>query len=121
MKSVSYDPSNGNISGEFKTPQDGKTEFTSSGPNDDLQPAELKNLEGAGRRRQVRPRELEPAHRHPALGAPARPHHRLLRLDEPARAGPDGRGHEHRPQPGEGLRRREAEDHVLATSPATSR
>ncbi len=48
MKSVSYDPSNGNISGEFKTPQDGKTEFSSSGPNDDLQPTELKNLKEQG-------------------------------------------------------------------------
>ncbi len=48
VKSVSYDPSNGNITGEFKTPQDGKTDFSSSGPNDDLQPTELKQLKDQG-------------------------------------------------------------------------
>jgi cell division protease FtsH len=44
IKSVNYDPSNGKLSGEFKTAQDGKTEFTSSGPNNDLQENQLKNL-----------------------------------------------------------------------------
>jgi cell division protease FtsH len=48
VKSVSYDPSNGHITGEFKTPQDGKEGFTSSGPNDDLQPAQLKSLAEQG-------------------------------------------------------------------------
>jgi cell division protease FtsH len=48
VKSVSYDPSNGNISGDFKSAQDGKKSFTSSGPNDDLQPTELKKLADQG-------------------------------------------------------------------------
>jgi cell division protease FtsH len=48
IKSVNYDPSNGKLSGEFKSPQDGKTEFTSSGPNNDLQEGQLENLEEAG-------------------------------------------------------------------------
>jgi cell division protease FtsH len=48
IKSVSYDPSNGHITGDFKTEQDGKKSFTSSGPNDDLQPTELKNLAKQG-------------------------------------------------------------------------
>jgi cell division protease FtsH len=48
VKSVSYDPSNGHITGEFKTPQNGKDGFTSSGPNDDLQPAQLKSLATQG-------------------------------------------------------------------------
>ena len=101
--------------------QDGKTEFTSSGPNNDLQAGAAQEPREAGRRRQVRPRGLEPARRDPAVGAAARAHHRVLRLDEPARPGPDGRGHEHRPQPGEGLQRREAEDDVRRRRRATSR
>jgi len=44
VKSVSYDPSNGNITGDFKTPQDGKSAFSSDGPNDDLQPSVLNSL-----------------------------------------------------------------------------
>ena len=48
VKTVSYDPTNGNISGDFNSPQDGKKSFTSSGPNDDLQPAEQKNLAKQG-------------------------------------------------------------------------
>ena len=37
VKKVEYDPSNGDISGEFSTEVDGAKEFTSSGPNDDFQ------------------------------------------------------------------------------------
>ncbi len=48
IKSVSYDPSNGHITGDFKTEQDGKKSFTSSGPNNDLQPTELKKLADQG-------------------------------------------------------------------------
>jgi cell division protease FtsH len=48
VKSISYDPSNGHITGEFTSAQDGKKEFTSSGPNNDLQPGQLKNLEQQG-------------------------------------------------------------------------
>ncbi|MGZ4689409.1 MAG: ATP-dependent zinc metalloprotease FtsH [Acidimicrobiia bacterium] len=48
VKSVSYDPSNGKITGEFTSAQDGKKEFTSSGPNNDLQPAQLKSLAKQG-------------------------------------------------------------------------
>jgi cell division protease FtsH len=44
VKSVSYDPSNGNITGDYKTPQDGKSAFASDGPNDDLQPSVLNSL-----------------------------------------------------------------------------
>ena len=36
VKSVKFDKDNGKITGDFKTPQHGKTEFTSSGPKDDL-------------------------------------------------------------------------------------
>ena len=36
VKSVEFDPSNGDISGSFKTEQDGAKDFTSSGPNNDL-------------------------------------------------------------------------------------
>ncbi len=48
IKSVSYDPSNGHITGDFKTEQDGKKSFSSSGPNNDLQPTELKSLKAQG-------------------------------------------------------------------------
>jgi cell division protease FtsH len=48
IKSVDYDPSNGKLSGEFKSAQNGKTAFTSSGPNNDLQEGQLKNLAKAG-------------------------------------------------------------------------
>ena len=114
MKSVSYDPSNGNITGDFKTAQDGKKSFTSSGPNNDLQPTELKNLADQGVNVKYVRESSNPLLQHPDLGA-ARcvADHRVLRVDEPTRAGPDGRGDEHRPQPGQGLRRREAEDDVL--------
>ena len=45
VKSVEFDPSNGNINGEFKQPVDGKSEFTSSGPNDDFQETTVAKLE----------------------------------------------------------------------------
>jgi len=48
VKSIEYDPTNGHISGEYRQPQDGTTEFTSSGPNDDLQEAQLAELEKQG-------------------------------------------------------------------------
>jgi cell division protease FtsH len=37
VKSVTFDPSNGKITGKFKDTQGGTTEFTSEGPNDDFQ------------------------------------------------------------------------------------
>ncbi len=49
IKSVDYDPDTGKISGKFTKPTaDGATEFTSSGPNNDLQPNELKALDAQG-------------------------------------------------------------------------
>ena len=48
VKSVEFDPSNGDISGEFKAAQDGKTKFTSSGPNDDLPAADRALLKEKG-------------------------------------------------------------------------
>ena len=57
VKSVSYDPSNGHITGSVReTRQDGKGAFTSSGPNNDLQPTQLKNLaeQGDGTSKYVR-------------------------------------------------------------------
>ena len=36
VKSIEFDPSNGDISGTFKAEQGGTKDFTSSGPNNDL-------------------------------------------------------------------------------------
>jgi cell division protease FtsH len=41
VDSIEYDPSNGNITGKFTEPRDGKDEFSSSGPNDDFQENDL--------------------------------------------------------------------------------
>ena len=65
-----------------------------------------------GHRLQLRRRRQQHPRRHPALGPAARADHRFLRLDEPPRAGTDGRGDEHRQEPGQGLQHREAEDDV---------
>ena len=48
IKSVDFDPQTGKITGKFTTKIDGQTEFTSAGPNDDLQPAALKDLAAQG-------------------------------------------------------------------------
>ncbi len=48
VKSVKYDPQTGAISGEFTKEIDGQREFSSSGPNDDLQATELKALKDQG-------------------------------------------------------------------------
>jgi cell division protease FtsH len=44
VKSVKFNKSNGKITGVYKTPQHGKKEFTSSGPNDDLQESTIRLL-----------------------------------------------------------------------------
>jgi cell division protease FtsH len=41
VTAIEYDPSNGDITGTFESPQDGKDEFSSSGPNDDFQESDL--------------------------------------------------------------------------------
>jgi cell division protease FtsH len=41
VESIEYDPSNGSITGKFTDEQDGKDEFSSSGPNDDFQESDL--------------------------------------------------------------------------------
>jgi cell division protease FtsH len=41
VESIEYDPSNGSITGKFTGEQDGKDEFSSSGPNDDFQESDL--------------------------------------------------------------------------------
>lgn len=43
VKEVTFDPETGKIKGEFKEEQDGKSNFTSTGPNDDFQ-ADVNNL-----------------------------------------------------------------------------
>jgi cell division protease FtsH len=45
VKSIEFNKSTGDINGAFKQPQNGKTEFHSSGPKDDLPAAELKTLQ----------------------------------------------------------------------------
>ena len=71
------------------------------------------SAQGEERRRQVRRHRQQPLRRHPAVGAAARADRRPVRLAQPSRrTGPDGRGDEHRAQPGEGLQHREAEDDV---------
>jgi cell division protease FtsH len=44
VKQLEFNPSNGKISGEFTAPQDGKTNFTSSGPNNDFQQSFIRQL-----------------------------------------------------------------------------
>jgi cell division protease FtsH len=48
VKSVQFNPDSGSITGDFKTPQDGKSQFTSSGPNNDFPPAEIQTLQEKG-------------------------------------------------------------------------
>ncbi len=48
VRSVQFDPENGKITGEFKTEQNGKKEFTSSGPNNDFQETEIARLDEKG-------------------------------------------------------------------------
>ncbi len=48
VSSVEFDPENGKITGEFKTEQNGKKEFTSSGPNNDFQETQIAQLEEKG-------------------------------------------------------------------------
>jgi cell division protease FtsH len=45
VESVDFDPGSGNLTGKFVDEQDGKTEFSSSGPNDDLPEEDLALLE----------------------------------------------------------------------------
>ena len=48
VASVDYDPQSGAISGKFTKAVGGQTEFNSEGPNNDLQPSELEQLEKQG-------------------------------------------------------------------------
>lgn len=48
VKSVEYNPTTGQIAGTFKKARPGTKEFTSSGPNNDLQEAQLAQLEKQG-------------------------------------------------------------------------
>ena len=48
VKSIEFNKSTGAINGVFKEPVDGKKEFTSSGPKDDLPAAELRTLQQKG-------------------------------------------------------------------------
>ncbi|MDQ6854174.1 MAG: ATP-dependent zinc metalloprotease FtsH [Actinomycetota bacterium] len=48
IKTVQFNPENGKITGEFKTAQGGKKEFTSSGPNNDFQQTEIAHLQEKG-------------------------------------------------------------------------
>ena len=121
VKSIEFNKSTGAISGTFATPVDGKTEFSSSGPKDDLPDTMLANAQQEGRRPQVRRRRQQHPRRHPAVGAAARADHRLLRVDEPARAGADGRGHEHRHAAGPRSTTPRSRRRRSTTSPATAR
>jgi cell division protease FtsH len=42
VETIEFDPSSGSISGKFTEEQDGKEEFSSSGPNDDFQESDLR-------------------------------------------------------------------------------
>ena len=48
VKSVNYDPQTGKMSGKFTKPVGGQLEFTSAGPNNDLQATEIKQLQTQG-------------------------------------------------------------------------
>ncbi len=48
VKSVQVDKSNGNITGTFKTPQDGKTEFTTDGPDTGLPDSVVSAIKDGG-------------------------------------------------------------------------
>jgi cell division protease FtsH len=48
VKAIDFDPNSGKITGTFKAPQNGKSQFSSSGPNDNLTAADLKVLTGKG-------------------------------------------------------------------------
>ncbi len=48
VKKVDFDKDNGKISGTYKKAVDGKTEFTSSGPKDDLPASTLKEMQKQG-------------------------------------------------------------------------
>ena len=88
--------------------QEGVHELRTEGRSSCRRP---EDAEGEGRRRQVRRHRQQPVRRHLAVGAAARADRRLVRVAEPSRrARSDGRGDEHRAQPGEGLQHREAED-----------
>ena len=86
VKSIEFDPSNGDITGTFKAEQDGTKDFTSSGPNNDLLELDPDTARRARRRRSKYKRAgsnflLAAA---PAA-APAAAHRRRARLDEPPR------------------------------------
>ena len=111
-RSIEFNKSTGTINGVFEAPRNGKEEFTSSGPKDDLPQSMLDTL-------QEENVDLEYVDSSSNIWGDiliyALPFLLLIgvaRLDEPARAGPDGRGDEHRAQPGQGLQHREAEDDV---------
>ena len=112
VKSIDFNKSTGSISGKFKNAVNGKTEFSSSGPKDNLPDPLLTTIKKKNIDFNYVDDGQQHPRRHPALGPAAHPDHRVVRLDEPTRAGADGRGDEHRPQPGEGLQHREAEDDV---------
>ncbi len=121
VKSIDFNKSSGAISGKFVEPverQVGVLELGAEGqpPRHDARPDQEEE-----HRLQLRRRRQQHPRRHPALGPAARADHRALRVDEPPRAGSDGRGHEHRQEPGEGLQHREAEDDVRRRRRDTAR
>ena len=48
VKSVQFNPDSGSITGEYKTAQNGRSQFTSSGPNNDFPQAEIQRLQDQG-------------------------------------------------------------------------
>ena len=85
VKSIDFNKSTGAISGTLATPVKGNTEFSSSGPKDNLPDTPARDHQQEGHRPQLRRRGQQHPRRHPAVGAAAHPDHRAVRLDEPTR------------------------------------
>ena len=122
VKSIDFNKSNGAISGKFVEPVDGKSEFSSSGPKDDLPDHDARQR---STKQNIDFNYVDDGSN--ILGdillwvLPLRADHRLLRVDEPARAGADGRGHEHRQAAGRRSTTPRSRRRRSTTSPATAR
>ena len=90
----------------------GNDEFTARDRRTTSPTAMLQAAQRAEVDAQVRRRQAAASSTHPAVGAAAVLIFGLFVWLSRPRTGADGRGHEHRAQPGQGLQHREAEDHV---------
>ncbi len=123
VASIKYDSSNGKIIGKFAQGQnqDGKTEFTTQGPQNTLPDADIKTLNDNQVDAQLQAAVDELDRRNRSVGRAVRAARVDLVVHRPTRPRPDGRGHEHRPFARQGVQHRQAEDDVRATSRATAR